>query len=55
MHNGVAVIWHPEIDEKTVIAATKLNVISIATNGIREASELWEEMKQNDFTGIPRV
>jgi len=46
IHNGIAVIWHPEIDVAMVKAATSSVVIPIVVSGIREATDLWEEKKQ---------
>jgi hypothetical protein len=46
IHNGVAVVWHPEIDENLTMAATNSKVIPITVNGGREALDIWEEIKQ---------
>lgn len=47
IHNGVAVIWHPEIDENMVKMSTNVQVISLAANCVREALDIWQEAKDN--------
>jgi len=45
IHQGVAVIWHPEIDAEMVQAATCAKVIRIMATNIRDATEQWEDAK----------
>lgn len=45
IHNGVATIWHPDIETNLVNAATIARVIEIKSKSIREALEQWEEAK----------
>jgi GR25 family glycosyltransferase involved in LPS biosynthesis len=45
IYQGVAVIWHPEIDVEMTQAATSARVIGIAAMTIRDAIEQWEDFK----------
>lgn len=54
IHNGIAVIWHPQINEELTKAATKSEVIPINVNGAREALNLWDEIKL-DFQSYQRM
>lgn len=45
IHQGVAVIWHPDLSLDTVRKATNAEVIQIATERTREALEIWEDAK----------
>ena len=45
IHQGVAVIWHPEMDAEMVQAATTSKVIRIFARNIRDAAEQWDDAK----------
>lgn len=47
IHNGIAVVWHPEISEDLVKSSTDARVIPIAVKSTRQALDLWDEIKQN--------
>jgi len=45
IYQGVAVIWHPEIDIEMVQAATNVKVVQIIAKNIRDAVEQWDDAK----------
>jgi hypothetical protein len=45
IYQGVAVVWHPEIDAEMVREATTARVVEIVANSIRDAADQWEEIK----------
>jgi hypothetical protein len=45
IHNGIAVIWHPEIDAEMVQSATDAKVIGIAAKNVQEAFDAWNDVK----------
>jgi hypothetical protein len=45
IHQGVAVIWHPEIDITMVRAATSAKVIGISVRNIKDANDQWNKIK----------
>lgn len=49
IHQGVAVIWHPEIDVQLVRAATREQVVEISAKDIRDALDQFEDAKQDLF------
>lgn len=49
IHNGVAVVWHPEIDLQLVQAASRVKVFQIKAKSVRDATDQWEEAKEDLF------
>jgi hypothetical protein len=47
--DGVAVIWHPEIDAEMVQTATDAKVVRIAAKSVREALDEWHDAKESIF------
>lgn len=45
IYQGVAVIWHPEIDAEMVQAATNVKVVKITARNIRDATDQWDDAK----------
>jgi hypothetical protein len=45
IYQGVAIVWHPEIDVEMVREATHAKVIQITAKNIRDATDQWEEIK----------
>jgi len=49
IHQGVPVIWHPQIDVQTTRAATREQVVEISAKDIRDALDQFEDAKQALF------
>jgi hypothetical protein len=49
IRDGVAVVWHPEIDAEMVQAATDAKVVRIAAKSVREALDEWDNAKTTFF------
>ncbi len=47
IHNGVCVIWHPDIKLEQVQAATTAKVIAIKKDDLRGAQEAWEGIRHD--------
>jgi hypothetical protein len=49
IHNGIAVVWHPEIDAEMMQSATDAKVIGITAKNVQEAFDAWNDLKAGFF------
>jgi hypothetical protein len=45
IYQGVAVIWHPEVDVEWLKSATRSKVVAIAARNIKDALDQWEDLR----------